>query len=197
VVLIGVAVAGLLIGLPVPVIVLGLVVAAVTWIVVRRRDARGRATSLPAAIAIPAVTGVLVVLAIQIVPYGRAHSNPPVTGEPQWATPETRVLMERACFQCHSNLVDYPWYANVAPMSWAVQSHVDGARDEVSFSEFATDRGKADESIEEILDGSMPPAYFTRFGLNPDAKLTETEKALLVEGLRATPGFDERAEGGD
>ncbi len=82
-------------------------------------------------------------------------------------------------------------------MSWAVQSHVDGARDEVSFSEFATDRGKADESNAEILDGSMPPAYFTRFGLNPDAKLTETEKALLVEGLRATPGFDERAEGGD
>lgn len=192
-----VGVAGLLIGLPLPVFALGLIVAAATWIIIRRRFGRERSTGRGAAILIPAAIGAVLLLAIQIVPYGRAHSNPPVTGEPQWATPETRVLMERACYQCHSNLVEYPWYASVAPMSWAVQSHVDGGRDEVNYSEFLTDPGNADESIEEILDGSMPPAYFTRFGLNPEAKLTEEEKALLVEGLRATPGFAPRAEGDD
>jgi hypothetical protein len=149
-----------------------------------------------AALVTAVLTGVGMLGLIQAVPYGRAHANPPVTGEPQWATPETRELMERACYQCHSNLVEYPWYSNVAPMSWAVESHVNGGRSEVNYSEFATDPRNADESIEEILDGSMPPSYFTRFGLNAAADLTDAEIATLVEGLRATPGFAEKGGGG-
>jgi len=155
-----------------------------------------RAQRRRAALVTAVLTGVGMFALIQAVPYGRAHSNPPVTGEPQWATPETRQLMVDACFQCHSNLVEYPWYADVAPMSWATQSHVDDARGEVDFSEFATDPGKAHESIEEILSGSMPPSYFTRFGLNAAADLTDEEIATLVAGLRATPGFEGRG-GGD
>ena len=125
----------------------------------------------------------------QLVPYGRAHSNPPVTGEPEWATPETRELMEQACFQCHSNLVEYPWYSDIAPMSWAVQSHSNGGRSEVNYSEFATDPGNADETIEVLQDGSMPPAYFTRFGRNPEAILSDAELKQLIAGLQATPGL--------
>ena len=42
-------------------------------------------------------------LLIQLVPYGRAHDNPAVVSEPNWDSPETRALAERACFDCHSN----------------------------------------------------------------------------------------------
>ena len=60
-------------------------------------------------------------LLIQFVPYGRSHTNPPVLSEPAWDSPETRVLAQTACFDCHSNETDWsPWYTKVAPASWLV-----------------------------------------------------------------------------
>jgi hypothetical protein len=56
-------------------------------------------------------------LLIQLVPYGRAHANPPVVKEPAWDSPTTRALAKRACFDCHSNETVWPWYTNVAPVS--------------------------------------------------------------------------------
>ena len=56
-------------------------------------------------------------LIIQLIPYGKDHSNPPVNGEPAWSSPRTRELMVNACFGCHSNSVEYPAYASVAPIS--------------------------------------------------------------------------------
>jgi len=151
-------------------------------------DARRQAGILASTFA-----AVLVVFGlIQLVPYGKSHSNPQVTGEPAWATPETRDLMVRACFGCHSNEVVYPSYADIAPISWMVASHVSEGRNEVNFSEFATSKRGFDDTIEVILDGSMPPSYYTRFGLHPEADLTDAEIATLVAGLRATPGFEER-----
>ena len=56
-------------------------------------------------------------LAIQLVPYGRTHTNPPVTAEPAWDSPQTRALAVRACFDCHSNETVWPWYTSIAPIS--------------------------------------------------------------------------------
>ncbi len=137
------------------------------------------------------VTGstVVVFAAIQAVPYGREHTNPPVTGEPAWADAETRELMVRSCYACHSNQVTYPSAAHVAPISWIVQRQVDEGRRAVNYSEFASDPGAAGETIRVILDGSMPPASFTSFGRNRDAVLSVDELAVLVAGLEATPGM--------
>jgi amino acid transporter len=164
------------------------------WLWTRRRPVEGRpvgATAGRIAMAAVALSGVVVFAAIQLVPYGRSHSNPPVTGEPRWANDRTRELMVNACFACHSNEVEYPPYASVAPMSWMVQRHVDEGREDVNYSEFATDPGDADESIEVIEEGEMPPAYFTRFGLHPEANLTDREITELIDGLRNTPGLSE------
>lgn len=138
-----------------------------------------------------ALSAVLTFALIQLVPYGRDHSNPPTTGEPRWASDRTRQLMVDGCFACHSNEVEYPAYASVAPLSWAVQRHIDEGRRAVNYSEFATDPGDADESVEELQDGEMPPPYFTRFGRHPEARFSEEELRELVDGLRATPGMTE------
>ena len=111
--------------------------------------------------------------------------------EPQWSSPETRDLMVRACFGCHSNQVEYPSYAKIAPISWAIQSHIDSGRSEVNYSEFGVSRGNFDETIEVIRDGSMPPFYYTMFGRHPEAKLSKEEKAALIAGLAVTPGLGE------
>lgn len=133
---------------------------------------------------------------LQVVPYGRTHHNPPVTGEPQWASAETRALAVRACYDCHSNETQYPWYADVAPVSWLTQNHIDEGRSKLNFSEFATDPGEAHEAIEVIGNGEMPPGYYTWFGLHATSKLTEDEKLQLIAGLEATPGFAERERDG-
>jgi len=75
-----------------------------------------------------------VAIAIQAVPYGRHHGNPPVLAEPSWDSPQTRVLTARACFDCHSNATVWPWYSNIAPISWLVQHDVDEGRRAVNFS---------------------------------------------------------------
>lgn len=155
---------------------------------------RGRLTKR-VLVGYPVVAAAALFAVIQLVPYGRAHANPPVTGEPAWDSPRTRELMVRACYDCHSNEVVWPWYANVAPISWVVTNHVEEGREAVNYSEWDTGGGEeADDSIETILEGEMPPGYYTLFGLHGDAKLTKAERDELIAGLRATPGL---AEGED
>ena len=134
---------------------------------------------------------------IQLIPYGRDHANPAPTGEPDWSSPRTRELMVNACYGCHSNEVEWPWYSNIAPISWAITDHVEEGRDAVNYSEFATNPGEADETIEVIEEGSMPPAYYTLFGLHSQANLSDAEIAELIAGLQATPGLQERADYGE
>jgi mono/diheme cytochrome c family protein len=162
------------------------------WLWTRRRAVEDRPVGTAAggsAMVAVAMSAVATFVVIQLVPYGRSHSNPPVTGEPQWANERTRELMVDACFACHSNEVDYPWYASVAPISWEVQHHVDEGREKVNYSEFVTDSGEADESVEVVEEGEMPPSYFTHLGLHPEADLTPAEIADLIDGLRKTPGL--------
>ena len=79
---------------------------------------------------------VVVVVAIQVVPYGHDHTNPPVIKEPAWDSAETSRLVHAACFDCHSNETKWPFYANVAPGSWLMMSDVEGGRRHMNFSEW-------------------------------------------------------------
>ena len=64
----------------------------------------------------------LLALLIQLVPYGRDHASGGTTTEPAWDSPRTRTLFMDACGDCHSNLTKWPWYSNIAPVSWLTQS---------------------------------------------------------------------------
>jgi len=125
-------------------------------------------------------------LALQLVPYGRSHTNPPVNGEPAWVSPEVRALADRACFDCHSNQSRWPWYSNIAPASWLIQRDVDQGRKKLNFSEWNRPQKEADEAAEMIVKGEMPmPIYLP---LHPEARLTPPEKDQLVRGLEAMFG---------
>jgi hypothetical protein len=121
----------------------------------------------------------------QAVPYGRSHTNPPVTKEPAWNSPRTRELAARACFDCHSNLTQWRWYSNVAPVSWLVQRDVDGGRSSFNFSEWDKPQDTSPGDIADaIRGGSMPPWFYTI--VHGSAKLSATEKQQLIDGLAAT-----------
>ena len=129
-----------------------------------------------------------VVLALQLVPYGRDHSNPPVTRDAPWATPEGRRLAVAACYDCHSNETRWPLYSQVAPMSWLVQRDVENGRRELNFS---TWDGDADDLADAVEDGDMPPRNYTF--LHPDARLSAEEKAALIRELEALEGDADRS----
>jgi hypothetical protein len=136
-----------------------------------------------------------VFLVIQLVPYGRAHSNPPVLAEPAWDAPETREFARRACFDCHSNEVRWPWYAHVAPVSWLVQSDVDEGREKLNFSEWTRPQEEAEDAPESIRAGEMPLQAYV--WLHPTARLDTSEQDRLASGLAATLGVgsESHAEG--
>ena len=107
---------------------------------------------------------------IQLIPFELNHTNPPVAQEPNWDTPQTRALAQRACFDCHSNETVWPWYSNIAPVSWLVQNDVIEGRQKLNFSNWSGQRIELDEISEVILGGYMPPASFA--SMHPQAKLT-------------------------
>jgi mono/diheme cytochrome c family protein len=82
-------------------------------------------------------------VASQLIPVRPRPTNPPVTGEPAWDAPETRVLARQACFDCHSNETAWPAYASIAPVSWLVQHDVDEGRAALNFSEWTRPQEEA------------------------------------------------------
>jgi Haem-binding domain len=133
-----------------------------------------------------AVLGLL--LLIQLVPYGRSHANPPVTGTPHWDNATTARLVQGACMDCHSNLTHWRWYSNIAPASWLVQNDVDGARKRLDFSEWDRAQPSVNEVVDAIESGSMPPLQYKL--IHPAARLSQAERAQLEQGLAATYAAD-------
>ena len=135
---------------------------------------------------------VLIFLVMQFVPI--AKENPPVIQEPDWDSPRTRELAVRACYDCHSNEANFPWYADVAPMRIMVRQNVIEGREKLNFSEMNR-RYELDELGEVIREGEMPPWDYLL--LHSDARLSDSEKDELVAGFRATFGGVSGGEGHD
>ena len=127
---------------------------------------------------------VLAFVAIQFVPYGRDHVNPPVGAEPSWDSPETRALARQACFDCHSNETEWPAYSTVAPVSWLVQHHVSGGRAVLNFSEWQRFQEEAKEAAEEVLEGEMP--LFMYQLMHAHSRLSAADRERLARGLEKT-----------
>ena len=128
--------------------------------------------------------GAVLFLAIQLVPYGRQHVNPPITQEPKWDSPRTRELAARACFNCHSNETEWPWYSNIAPISWMLYRDVIDGREQMNFSEWNRIQREARQAPQKIEKGEMPQWYYVI--IHPEANLSTDDKQALIQGLRAT-----------
>jgi hypothetical protein len=127
---------------------------------------------------------VLVGLLIQLVPLPGRGNNPPVTTEPKWDSPQTRTLVKRACFDCHSNETVWPWYSYVAPVSWLVYRDTMAGRSRLNFSEWNNRQRGAGELVRVIQEGEMPPAIY--LPMHPSAQLTNAEKQQLITGVTNT-----------
>jgi mono/diheme cytochrome c family protein len=121
---------------------------------------------------------------IQLIPFGKNHTNPPVSSEPNWNNPQTRQMAKEHCFQCHSNETVWPWYSNIAPASWLIASDVIEGRQQFNFSDWNKNPGELGEMIEVINSGEMPPIQYWIF--HPNSRLSDQQKNDFITGLEAS-----------
>jgi hypothetical protein len=103
-------------------------------------------------------------------------------------TPEVAGIFERACKDCHSNQTEWPWYTQVAPVSWYVADHVNHGRKHLNFSRWsAYDREQADFLLGAMCmtaeRGRMPLSSYTR--LHHSAKLSPADIQTLCSWSQA------------
>lgn len=125
---------------------------------------------------------VIIFIAIQFIPVER--TNPSVSYEVKWDSKQTLDYAKRACYDCHSNETNWPWYSRIAPASWLLVYDVNEGREHLNFSTGSL--RNADESVEEMLEEHMPPEIYLI--MHPEAKLADQEKQLFINGLTKTFG---------
>ncbi|MCM3904212.1 MAG: heme-binding domain-containing protein [Pyrinomonadaceae bacterium] len=138
-----------------------------------------------------ALVVVVVLVGLQFV--RPARTNPAVDQSQtiharQQVNPQVAAILDRSCQDCHSNTTRWPWYSNVAPVSWFVIDHVNHARSHMNLSEWGSlDNRKASKKLEEICeevqDGEMPLESYTY--IHWSAKLSLDDVKTLCEWTTA------------
>jgi hypothetical protein len=123
----------------------------------------------------------LVFVVLQFFPAER--TNPPVISEVE-APAAVQAILERSCYDCHSNETRWPWYSRVAPFSWWLADHVEHARRDLNFSvwpvyDFDAQEIEFVDIREEVESGGMPLRSYLL--AHPSARLSEADRRVLVE----------------
>lgn len=97
---------------------------------------------------------------------------------------DVNLILHAACYDCHSNNTEYPWYTNIQPVGWWLNSHIKDGKRHLNFNEFSaytTERKK--EKLEEVAkslkEGWMPLQSYT--WMHKDAKLTDAQKKIVID----------------
>jgi len=125
---------------------------------------------------------VLLLGAIQFIPYGRDHAQAPEPSPFHWRAPGAQALARAACYDCHSNQTRWWWAVKVAPFSWLAQSDIDEAKSHVNFS--AWDGRLNAGGLQRALDRGMPPWQYTL--AHRGARLSAGQKQELLQGFQAS-----------
>ena len=107
---------------------------------------------------------VLVVFFVAAQAFRIDKTNPAIESDVS-APAQVREVLRRSCYNCHSNEVVWPWYADVAPASWLIAHDVHEGRRELNFSVWGRyspgiRQKKLREIAQTIAEGEMPPWYY-------------------------------------
>ncbi len=117
-------------------------------------------------------------------------SNPPERLDAS-LDPTVKPLLKRACYNCHSHETVWPWYSNIAPVSWLLASDVKGGRRNLNFSKWETypadvQDDKKKEVVEMVKGKDMPPWYYSI--VHGDSRLTSEERSQIVDWASGLSG---------
>lgn len=98
--------------------------------------------------------------------------------------PDVASILERSCRDCHSNKTVWPWYTQVAPVSWWLTNHVNEGRHDMNLSEWGKlDRDRQDRKLrqicDEVQDGAMPLSSY--LPMHPTARLSDQDRKTLCD----------------
>src|SRR3978361_2301827 len=118
---------------------------------------------------------VLIFLVIQFI--HPEIKNPPVTADIQ-APANVEAILQRACYDCHSNETNLRWYDKIAPVYWTVAHHVKDGRAGLNFSDWSTlapadQKGKLWEAVNQVIAGAMPIKDYEM--VHPEAKISASD----------------------
>lgn len=129
---------------------------------------------------------ILILIGIQFIPLDK--KNPKVNKSKEFMTimkPPANIekMLRNSCYDCHSNETKYPWYSNIAPVSWLINEHIRNGRRHLNFSIWNDYKGakknvKLEECIDMIKSGEMPMQGYVLFHSNADLVLTEKKELL-------------------
>lgn len=102
---------------------------------------------------------------------------------------DVEKVLQKSCYDCHSNHTEYPWYFNIEPIGWWTAHHVNEGKEELNFSEFNAyslkrKLRKLKEMKEQLDENEMPLSSYTL--IHTDAELTPGDKALLLKWITDT-----------
>ncbi len=114
------------------------------------------------------------------------YQQPTENGIKMYENPSSQItqLLDETCLNCHSSQITYPWYSEIAPVSWWIADHIEEGREHLNFSEWgqysvAKKEHKAEESWEEIEEKEMPLKSYVF--AHSEADLTSEEREILIE----------------
>jgi len=133
--------------------------------------------------------GVALIAVLVLIQFFRPKKNVGVADAPTdithsvAVTPEVKNILEKSCYDCHSNHTEYPWYFNFQPVAGWLAHHVEEGKHELNFSEFDTykvkrKKHKLKEIIEQLNEGEMPMSSYLI--IHKDATLSEEQKNKLI-----------------
>ncbi len=130
----------------------------------------------------------LLLAAIQLI--RPARTNPPVvpanTLAAQVDVPaNVRAIFDRACLDCHSNRTHWPWYSELAPISWLLTQHVNEGRLKMNLDNW-DDATSFKDICKEVRTAGMPLKNYLI--LHPGASLSPAD-------VQAVCAWTERASG--
>jgi hypothetical protein len=136
------------------------------------------------------IVAVILFVAFVGIQFNRPNrTNPPINqSETLEASNEVpnhiEKILKRSCKDCHSNETVYPWYSNVAPISWQVVDHIRVGRDELNFSIWNTyskerKERKLGQICEEVESGEMPHNQY--LWIHREAILSDADKKALCD----------------
>lgn len=129
------------------------------------------------------ITILILFIAIQFIRIEK--TNPPFEEKTALNAPENvKAILKRSCYDCHSNETKWPWYSNIAPLSWSIASHVKDARAAFNFSNYENIKTdikikRLKRAVQTVNNSMMPLSSYLWF--HKDAKLTKNEKKILSD----------------
>ena len=96
------------------------------------------------------------------------------------------AVLDRSCSDCHSNATVWPWYTEVAPVSWLMAQAVTEGRKAVNFSEwvaYSPDQRRTllFVSCDDVTSGKMPGPYTL---LRPETRLSAKDVETICAAAR-------------